>query len=330
MTTRRQTLSYLAASIAGSPLVFAAETPPKIWRVGFLALGRIDRDESNSYYGGFRQGMSALGYIEGKNVKIEWRSAEGRVPELAALADELVKMKVDVIVTGCAVSGKAAQMATTTIPIVLAESGDPIIAGVANSLARPGRNITGLYSLAGDLAIKKLELLTKVVPGLSRVVVLVNGDNPGGLSSFQKMQSGSRAMGVTTISLLATNPREIEAAMASAKQQDVGAVIILADQFFQQQNKQLVQLLAMHKLPSAAGYSEFVDAGGLMSYGSSQHSQFRRAAAYVERIFKGASPAEMPIEQPMTLDVVLNEKTATALGLTIPRSVLISASRIVR
>ena len=329
MTTRRNTLCFMAVSLLAARQSFSAEPPNKIWRIGFLAPRHVVHDETDSYYGGFRQGMKALGYIEGKDFIIEWRSSEGRNDRLNALATELVNLKVDLILTSGHSGAKAALNATTSIPIVVGAMGDPVSSGLVKSMAKPGGNLTGINILAGTLVIKKLDVLMKLVPGLNRVGILVDPNSPATKPTLQKFLPEAHELGVTVVVGYATTPEEITRAFELAVQQNVQGMIVTVTPVLQQNRQHILRLLSTHRMPSAGGYAEFVDAGGLSSYGSNLLDPFRRSAVYVDKIFKGAHPGDLPIEQPNTYEIVVNAGTAKALGLTIPRSLLASATRII-
>jgi putative tryptophan/tyrosine transport system substrate-binding protein len=326
MTTRRA-LMVLGASAFAAPFAAIAQQPGKVWRVGFLLGRHLDFVDTDYSYGPFRQGMRELGYVEGKNLVIEWRSAEGKPERLAALAAELVNLKVDVIVTGGAPPAHAAQKVTATIPIVLGGGGDPVRDGLVKSLARPGGNITGLSNLNADIGPKLLELLISMVPKLSRVVVLGNADNTN--LSLKGIQTAAQRTSIRILPSYASTVPEIEQAFAAMARDRAGAVMVLREPFLNQQTRLIAQQAARYKLPAIAGLREFADAGGLMSYGSSITEQYRRAATYVDKIFKGAKPGDLPVEQPTKFELVINGKTAKTLGLTIPYALRISATQVI-
>ncbi len=326
---RRDTIAaLLALGAAKWPLASFAQQPGKVWRVGFLALRRIGPLDSD-FFGEFPRGMRELGYIEGKNLVIEWRSAEGEVERLPKVAAELVRLKVDVIVPAGAQAVRAAQKATITIPIVMGTAGDPVGSGFVKSLARPGGNITGLSDIAGDLGSKLLDLLLGAIPKLSHVAVLVNPDNSSHSPILKSIQAAAPSAGVKIIPVAARTPREIEEAFSVMVQENAKAVIAAADAIFNQQVRQIVDLAAKHRLPSISGYPQYAEAGGLMNYGPDFADNFRRAATYVDKIFKGAKPGDLPVEQSTRFELAVNLKTAKALGLTIPPAVLLRADRVI-
>lgn len=328
MTTRRVWLVAFGGLLA-TPFVADAKKRTKVWRVGFLASRHIDFADSDSLYGPFRQGMRELGYIEGKHFSIEWRSSEndnGRLPSLAA---ELVNLRVDVIVTSTAPAIRAAQRATTTIPIVMGGTADPVAAGFVKSLARPGGNITGLANLSLEMRLKQLEMLLSIVPKLSRVAVLLNPSNPINVSAFEKLQIEARKRRISVLRVDAKTRQEIDAAFASMRQHNADGLIVSLDAFLYQQHGQIAALAMKYLIPAVAGDSIHAENGVLMSYGVNAANQWRRAANYVDRIFKGAKPVDLPVEQPMRFELVINVGTAKALGLSIPQGLLVSANKVI-
>lgn len=328
MNNRRKLVMLLGAGALAAPLIsFAQQQLAKVYRIGFLgatpASGAAIQTEA------FRTGLRDLGYVEGKNLLIEWRFADGNVERLPGLAAGLVELKVDVIVTLAPPATGAAQKATTAIPIVMVGVGDPVGAGFVKSLARPGRNVTGPSNISADLVPKQLELLLGMVPRLSRVAVLVNPDNPGSGAYLKNANAAAKKAGVTILSFNARTPQEIETAFSRLTREKAGAVILARDPLFNQQARQIADLAGKHRLPAIAGPREYVDAGGLMSYGMSLTDSYLLAAKYVEKILKGAKPADLPVELPTKFDLFINRKTAKALGLTIPQSLLISADKVI-
>jgi len=305
-----------------------AQEQRKIWRVGFLVPRSRPDSIDSDILGGFPRGMRDLGYLEGRNLTIEWRFADGNSERLLDLAAELVRLKVDVIVCGSSQGIRALQQATTTIPIVMATSGDPLGSGFVASLARPGGNITGLSNLLGDISAKQLELLLGVVPKLSRVAMLVNPINPSNAGNLKNVQSAAGNINVRILPVEARNSQEIENAFSLMTQESVEAVIVAVDTIFIQQQRHIVQLANKRRLPSISGIGEFAEVGGLMSYGPNFADQFRRAATYVDKIFKGAKPSDLPVEQSATLEFLINNKTARSLGLTIPQMMLLRADKV--
>ena len=311
------------------PLRSFAQQQGKIWRVGILSVRHVDFLDSDNYYGPFRQGMREHGYVDGKNLAIEWRSAEGKYERLPDLAADLVRMKVDVIVTNGTSAVRAAQKATTTIPIVFGSAGDPVRAGLIKSLARPGGNITGLTNMSGDLGPKHFEMLHSIVPKPSRVAVLLNPANAGAAPNLKAVQTAAQKSGVKILPVEARNAQEIESAFSTMTRENARAVLVINDAVFTQQLRQIAELAIKNRIPAIVAYGQFAEAGGLMSYGPSSADQYRRAATIVDKIFKGAKPGDLPVEQPTNFELIINAKTAKALGLTIPQSLLISAARVI-
>ena len=328
MTTRRDLLVVIGLSLATAPHLSLARQPGKVWRVGFLAQRRVAALDSDPF-GGFPRGMRELGYVEGRNLAIEWRSAEGKVERLPALAAELVKLNVDAIVVAGSPAASAAQKATATIPIVIGSIADPVAGGFVRSLARPGGNITGLSNISADLSPKHLEMLLGMVPKLSRVALLVNPENPAHPMNMKNLQAAAQKTGVTILSAEARTPQGVEGAFSTMIREKAGAFIVASDPLFTQQRREIAQLAVKNRLPSVGAFREYVEAGSLMSYGYNPTEFYRRAATYVDKIFKGAKPGELPVEQPTKFEMVINRRTAKALGLAIPQSLLISADEVI-
>jgi putative ABC transport system substrate-binding protein len=318
------------ASALVAPIASFAQQQGKIWRVGFLsARSRPDSLESDMF-GAFPRGMRELGYVEGKNLEMQWRYAEGKSERLPGLAEELVQIRVDVIVAAETQSIRAAQKATATIPIVMGLAGDPIGSGFVKSLAHPEGNITGLSNFTGDISPKLLDLLRSIVPKLSRVAVLVNPANPAYTATQSGIQEAAQKVGLQTILVKARSAQEIDSAFAVMIREKAGAVIIQPDPFFfSQQQSQIVNLGAKNRLPSIMTFRGYAEAGGLMSYGHDWAENLRRAATYVDKILKGTKPGDLPVEQPTLFELHINRRTAKALGLTIPQSLLVMANKII-
>jgi putative ABC transport system substrate-binding protein len=326
---RRTVLAALGACALGAPLAHA-QRQGKVWRVGLLSARHVDSIHSDVVLGGFPRGMRELGYIEGKNLAIELRSAEGNYERLADLAANLVELKVDVIVAVGATAVRAAQKATTTIPIVMGTAGDPVGSGFVKSLARPGGNITGLTDVASEMGFKLLDMLLSAVPGLMHVAVLRNPGNPSHAAYLASIEEGARTTGAKILRLPARTEREIESAFSKMAKENVGGVIALPDPLFNTHQRQIAELAAKHRLPCISGFRHYVHVGGLMNYGPDFAENLRRAASYVDKIFKGAKPGDLPVEQSARFELAVNLKTAKALGITIPGSVLVRANEVVQ
>jgi putative ABC transport system substrate-binding protein len=266
--------------------------------------------------------MRDLGYVEGGNLQIEWRFADGDTGLLPELARQLVQLKVDVIVAGATPVIKAAKNATSTIPIVMAANNDPVGSGFVQSLGHPGGNITGLSNLSTDLSSKMIELLLIFVPKVTRVAVLSNPKNSSNPAVLKNLQTAMQTVGVTALPIDATTPGEIENAFAVLSREGAGALIVAPDTDFVEQRQLIAQLARAHRMPSMFSFREHVEAGGLMSYGEHLADSYRRAAIYVDRIFKGAKPSELPVEQSTKLELFINRGTAGALGLAVPTALL--------
>jgi putative ABC transport system substrate-binding protein len=326
---RRKLLVAVCLGALAAALPSIAQQQGKIWRIGFLAPRSRPTASDPDVYSAFPQGMRELGYVEGKNFVVEWRFADGKFERLPGLAAELVRMKVDVIVAAGTVATEVAQRATTTIPIVIAASVDPVGSGFVKSLARPGGNITGLSLATSDFSPKHLELLMTAVPKLSRVAVLVSPDNSAHPGVLKSVQAASQKLGVQVLPVNARTPEDIERGFAMMKRERAEAVIVAADAFFFLQRRQIAELALRHRLASMASNREYAAAGGLMSYGQNIADFYRRAATFVDKILKGAKPGELPIEQPAIFELIINRKTAEALGLAIPQELLLRADRVI-
>ena len=326
---RRQLLVVLGAGALAAPLACFAQQQGKVWRVGFLIARRLAPGDTN-YYRAFPQGMRELGYDEGRNLVIEWRFADGKFERLADLAAELVQLKVDVIVTAGTAATSAAQKATTTVPIVMGTTNDAVISGFVKSLAQPGGNITGISNLTVDLSAKDLEILLSVVPKLSRVAILVNPGNSAHAPIVKTVQTAALKTDVKILPFEARTPREIENGFSMVTQQNAEAVVVALDAFLVQQGRQIAELATKYRMPSMFPVREHVEVGGLISYGPNLSDNYRRAATYVDKILKGAKAADLPIEQPTKFELVINMRTAKALGLTIPQSLLLRADEVIR
>jgi putative ABC transport system substrate-binding protein len=329
MNNRRKLLIMLVAGAIVAPFDAFPQQQGKVWRVGFLSSRSRPASLVSDEMGAFLPGMRELGYVEGKNLMIEWRFAEGKYERLSSLAAELVQMKVDVIVTSGTPATSPTQKATTTIPIVMVNVGDPVTRGFVKSLAHPGGNITGLSTFSSEISAKQLEMLLSMVPKLSRVAILLNPGNTGNVAVLKDVQAVAQKIKVMILPLETRTAQEIEKAFSTMVHENVGAVIVSLDSLFVQQLSQVSELVAKHKLPSISGRKEYTETGFLMSYGPSTADLYRRGATYVDKIFKGAKPGDLPIEQPTKLELVVNMKTAKALGIKIPNSILVRADRVI-
>jgi putative ABC transport system substrate-binding protein len=317
------TLIILAAAFTAD-----AQQPTKVPRMGFLSPS--SRSSLATRYEAFRQGMRELGYVEGKNIVIESRYAERKQDRVAALAAELVRLKVDVIVTGGTTATRAAKEATVTIPIVMTQDSDPVGSGVVASLARPGGNITGVSNLAPELSGKRLELLKEVLPWLSRVAILVTSTVPQYAQVLKETELAAAALGVKFQFLEVLGPKDIETAFRAATNARAEAVLALNSFVINSHHKQIVDLALKSRLPAIYPWPEPVEVGGLMAYGVNLNDLARRAATYVDKILKGAKPADLPVEQPTKFEFIINLKAAKQIGLTIPLSVLSRADKVIK
>jgi putative ABC transport system substrate-binding protein len=328
MSLRKFLLVALALGIAAAPLAAGAQQPPKIPRIGYL--GPSSLSSGASLLESFRRGLRELGYVEGQNIFIDYRWAEGRPDRFPALAGELIHLRVDVIVTWSNAAVAALQQATRTIPIVVAAMGDPVGSGFVASFARPGGNITGFSALSEELAGKRVELLREAVPKVSRIAVLAVSQTPAQRTQWREIQAAAQALKVSPQRQEVAGPDGIEHAFASFIKGRANGLIVLPHAVTIAHRTQIVGLAAKHRLPGLYPNSLFVEAGGLMSYGTNLSDLHRRAATYVDKILKGAKPADLPVEQPTRFELVVNLKTAKALGLTIPQPFLIRADQVIQ
>lgn len=319
-------ISLLVLGILVAPLVADAQQAGKVARIGLLS--PFSASDTASWHQAFRQGLRGLGWVEGKNIAIEYRYADGRTDRLPDLAADLVRLKVDIIVAAVSTDALAVQKASRAIPIVVASMGDP--SGLVESLARPGGNITGLSQMALELVGKRLELLKDIVPKLSRVAVLWNPLGQASTLSWKEIQLPAQKLGVQLHSLEVRSPNHLVKAFEDASKARAGALAITPNPVFGGNLKRIADLAAKSRLPSIFHLREFADAGGLMAYGPDRSDMFRRTATYVDKILKGAKPADLPVEQPTKFELVINAKTAKALGLTIPQAVLIRADQVIQ
>jgi putative tryptophan/tyrosine transport system substrate-binding protein len=313
----------LGLLVGCGPLPWQAQAPTRVPRIGYLG-GRVLQDFDDA----FRQGLRDYGYVEGRNLVVEWRFVEGG-EQLRDAANELARLPVDVFVAQSTPAAAAARQATSTIPIVVA-IGDPVGAGLATSLARPGGNVTGLTNLSSGLGGKRLEFLRETIPGVARVAVLWSPDNPVKAAQWAETQSAARTLGIQVQSLEVGRPEDFESAFAAAAQDHAEALIVFGDNLTTSHAPRIVDLAAQYRLPAMYETRLVVDAGGLMAYGPNNSSLYKRAAYYVDRILKGARPADLPIEQPMTFDFVVNLKTSAALGITFSNEIMLQVTEAIQ
>jgi putative ABC transport system substrate-binding protein len=306
----------------------AQQPAGKVPRIGFLS--PFSPSAYPVWHQAFRQGLRDLGWVEGKNISIEYRYSEGRNDRLPDLAADLVRLKVDIIVASVTTDGLAAKKATRAIPIVLASSGDPVASGLVESLPRPGGNITGLSQISPELAGKRLELLKEIVPKLSRLGVLWNPQGPISKLNWKEIQLPARELGIQLHSLEVRSANDFDKAFEDATKARAGALTIMPDVVFLENLKRVADLAAKSRLPSIFHVTEFVDSGGLIAYGPDRSDLFRRAATYVDKILKGAKPADLPVERPTKFEFAINLKTAKQIGITIPQSVLYRADKVIK
>jgi len=322
---RRTFLALASGSLLAAPLAVEAQRPEKLYRIGMLERTSTAINAAN--VDSFRQGLRNLGYVEGKSFVIEYRSTDGRDERYPGLAAELVRLKVDLIVTRGTPAALAAKNATATIPVVMAGIGDPVGQGVVASLARPGGNITGLSAQVTDIYAKRVDLLKELVPRAVRVAALFNMSNPSIPQAWREVETSARSLRIHPQLLDVRKPEDLGPAFDSAIRQRADVLVVGLDSLTQANQRHIVDLAAKHRLPAMYASMEF--AGGLIVYGVNYPDHYRRAASFVDRIFKGAPPADLPIEQPTKFELAINLKTAKALGLKIPQSLLQRADQVI-
>ena len=343
--SRRHLLAAFGAAMFAHPLALLAQQPAKIRRVGVLwdgerpaelaaaSIGAWDGERpaelAAAGIGAFPRGMRELGYIEGKNLVIEWRFADGKFERLPDLAAELVRANVEVIVSTSMANTHALQKTTRTIPIVMTTVADPVGGGFVKSLARPGGNITGFSSMAFELRAKQLEMLRSVTPNLARLAALFNPENPANVDGIKILEGAARKLGIKVVSLDARTPQRIEDAFARMAKESIQAILVIQDTVVHAYRGQIAEAALKHRLTSIASTEASADAGLLLSYGPNYPDIYRRAAAYVDKILKGANPAELPVEQPMRFDLVVNMRTAKSLGIKVPDELMVRAERLI-
>jgi putative ABC transport system substrate-binding protein len=328
MTTRRTALSLALASLAMAGLPALAQPGGRAWRIGFLSPAASSSSVWAVRIEALKAGLRELGYVEGRNLVIDFRWAEGDLARLPALADELVRLKPDVIVTATTPGAMAAKRATQSIPVVLASVGDPVSTGLVSSLARPGGNLTGSSLFTADESAKRVELIKDALPRVQRVALLVNPSNPLWAGSVEEVARVAGILKIEVQRIEARVPGELERAIAAAVEKRADALVVVEDSLFTGEARRLAELALQHRLP-AIGQVVFAEAGGLIGNGTNQVVLFRRAATFVDKILKGAKPADLPIEQATRFELVVNLKTAKALGVSLPKQLTFRADRII-
>jgi putative tryptophan/tyrosine transport system substrate-binding protein len=326
---RAKILAYaLPALILATIHLAEAQQPKKVPRIGYLVSGSPSSTQTS--VDAFRQGLHDLGYVEGKNILIEYRYAEGKDDRLRDFAADLVRVKVDMIVTSSTVGVSAAKQLTGTIPIVMTDTGDPVATGLVASLAKPGGNVTGLSALSPELSTKQLELLKEILPRVSRVAVLFDPGNPVNIPALKEIEHIAPAFGIQLLRIEVRSPEDYEPAFSAVARGRADALLVRRDPLNQTHRTRIVSLATQSKLPAVYPVGRYVEVGGLMSYGVNGTDQHRRAATYVDKILKGAKPADLPVEQPIKFEFIINLKAAKQIGLTIPPNVLARADRVIR
>ena len=324
---RREFIALLGGTAVAWPLAARAQQAGKVHRIGVLETISTTLNVANFY--ALREGLRQLGYAEGQNLVIEYRSADGRDDRFPGLARELLALKVDVIVTRGTPAAKAVKNATSTVPVVMMASGDPVGVGLVTSLARPGGNITGLSAIVGELSPKRLELIREIVPGLARIAVLANTSNDAVRRDWARIETAARSLGVQSQLLDLRESDALGPTFDDASARRADALVVVIDAITQANQQRIVDLAMKHRLPAIYSSREFVDAGGLISYGVSYPDLYRRAATYVDKILKGTKPADLPVVQPTKFELVINLKTAKALGIEVPPSLLALADGVI-
>jgi putative ABC transport system substrate-binding protein len=326
---RREFIKLIASGAAAWPLAAHAQQTAGVRTIGFLLPGGSGTTVMRTQLEAFRQGLKENGWIEGQNISIEYRFAEGREDALKEIAAELVKLLPDVIVAEGTAAIRAAKAATQTIPIVMATSSDPVGNGLVASLHRPGGNVTGLSLQTAELSGKRLQLLTEIVPGLARVVVLSNPLNPSIVAVVEQMKAAAQSLGINIHVVEVQAPDQFDNAFAAVMSARAGALIVLPDGMLYGQHPRIVTFATASRLPALFPEKEVAEAGGLIAYGPSIPASFRRAATYVDKILRGAKPVDLPVEQPTTFELAVNLQTARAIGVTIPTSIVLLADKVI-
>ena len=325
MSTRRDLLIAMGSGLFAVPFRSSAQQQGKVWRIGMLDTTSQALNAANLK--SFQQGLRELGYVEGKNIIIEYRSADGRPERFPDLASELIRTQVDLIVARGTPASQAAIKASSTIPVVINMVGDPFV--LVKSLSRPGSNFTGLTSMTSELQAKRVEILKDTIPGATRIAVMLNLSNPAQPQEWKEMGMAAKSLGVQPHLLDIRKPEDIEPSFEAAIKQRVHALVVGQEGLIQANAKRIAEFAMKHRLPAIYAGKEFVEAGGLMSYGVSAPDMYRRAAAYVDKLFKGAKSGDIPIERPMRFEMAINLQTAKAIGVKFPQRVLIRADKII-
>ncbi len=328
MTTRRKLLQALGASMAVLPLRGRAQSAPRPAHVGYLSVGSLD--SNGAFLQALKDALRALGYVDGKNIVIDVRWAGDNAGAFPDLAASLVKTRPDAIIGTCIPSTRAAKNATTSIPVVMSVDGDPVASGLVMSLARPGGNVTGTSTLFEELIPKWLELLTAAAPKSRDIAILTNPEDVADPYFWAKFEEAAKRTGIKAIKVEANSPAAIDRSFAEMKKRGADALVVMTEAFFAAQIPRLVSLAARDRLPAIYGYREFVQAGGLMSYGLSYEEYYKRVARYIDAVLKGTKPADLPVEQPMRIELAVNASTAKTLGITIPQSLLLRADEVIQ
>jgi len=325
MITRRRFLATIGVNLLATPLALEAQQPVRVHRIGFLAGPTLPTSDSD----GFRQGLREYGYVEGQNLLLEWRVADGRDDRVPGFAAELVRLKVEAVVTMAAPAAMAAKRASAVIPIIFMAVGDPVALGLVSSLVRPGGTITGFTHLTVELTGKRLELFQEVVPSLKSVGILTGPPNPTSASAFKEAQIAARKLGLAVRLIEVRHPGELEPALATVAHEHASGVVLVSGPFVFTHRTDIANSATKRRLPVVGWNSDLAQSGALFSYGASGFDIGRRAAGYVDKILKGTKPADLPVEQPTKFEFVINLKTAKALGLTIPPSILLRADQVI-
>ena len=329
MISRRVFVVSLCGGLLAAPLAADAQQTGKVPRIGVLIPGSPSVPSATQAYGAFQQGLRDLGYVEGQTLRLESRWEEGNPERIPALVAELVRLNVDVIVAGTTPTAVASKQATRTIPIVIAAISDPVGSGLVASLSRPGGNVTGMSLLVAELSGKRLEMLKEVVPRLSKVAIVANPRNPASTRLRAETEAAAQSLGIQFRVIEASVPADLDRVFPAAVKAQADALLLLQSAMFSQERARIADLALKRRLPTMSGETGYAQAGGLMNYGPNIPDSWRRSAAYVDKILRGAKPSDLPVEQPTKFELVINLKTARALGLTIPPALLARADEVI-